>query len=160
MDIERVQRYCEKMIREERMKSVPSLDRISSFEQMLNFVSNADTPSKDELAQIEEIFCSYHLKYKHTKHPITKSDRSEFMQIITQIKLEMETNPEQYTAFTVASFYEMFMSKMDDFWIANQFSPFALNKHFRTILGKVKSNAAGGKQAGGYKKPSYQDVMR
>ena len=159
MDIDRVKRYCERMIQQEKAKPTPSADKISSFEQMLFFMNNADTPDKDELIKVEEIFCSYHLKHKHTKYPVVKSDRLEFSQMIMQIKLEMETNPDKYVNFTAVQFFEMFMANMDDWHIKNWLTPYTLNKKFREILGAVKTKAIGGKQGGAYKKLTYQSVM-
>jgi len=58
----------------------------------------------------------------------------------------------------VEKFFEMFMCGMDYFWIANQFSPYAFNKHFRTILGGVKSKAIKG-ESGRNNKLTYSSVM-
>jgi hypothetical protein len=80
------------------------------------------------------------------------------MQIILQIKLEMEANTEQYASFTVVKFFEMFMDKMDDFWIRNVFTPCGFNKNFRKILGAIKSKAISRKPSGGYGKLSYADA--
>lgn len=146
------------MIQQEKAKALPSADKITSCKQILDFITNADTPDMDELSQIEEIFCVNHLKHKHTKYPTTKSDKKEFAQIIMQIKMEIEANPTQYSAFTVPKFFEMFMNGMDMFWIRNQFSPFALNKHFRSILGAVKTSVITGK-SGRSNKLSYEDVL-
>lgn len=146
------------MIQQENKKPAPSNDRISSFQQILEYINDADTPDKEDLVNVEKLFCSYHEKYKNkTKYPVVKADRIEFAQIIMQIKLEMEANPERYSSFTVTQFFEKFLVEMDEFWIRNMFTPSGLNRKFREILGAIKTKAVSGK-AGSYKKLTYQSV--
>jgi hypothetical protein len=159
-DIQRILRHFQQAVASEKKKSSPSIDRIKTIEEMMDFINNADKPKDNERADVKEIFQKHHVASKGTRYVFTKNQEHELDELIIQIKQEMAENTEQYGEITVAQFFELFMNNMDEWWKKHQFTTWGINKQFRKILSQILSNRiSSNNKTGSGKKPSYSSVM-
>lgn len=172
MNKERILKYCQRMIEKEQSNnSMFASEKIIAYQDVIDFINNADNAKGNEVELIKEIFDHHFalhmakvspskrlMKYIFTK----RDDKMIKTKLIPSIKQQIDTNYEPiYGEISVIDFFKLFMEQLPDFYKEHSFVISTITNKFHDIYVQIinKKKYGNRQQSYGNNKPTAADVL-
>lgn len=148
MNIERIIRYAEQMIdREKYNRETGHKFRIEAYTNVIDFISNADKASNDEIEKICKVWDKHWSSYmriitgreKPMKYSFNNKEINDIiaLDLIPNIKKIIADNFNEFGAISVDQFFDTFLENLPEWWRKHQFTIRGITKNFNTIYQQI-----------------------